>query len=848
MFNNKKGFTLIELIAVIVIIGILILVGIPSVQFLINKSKNENIEASRDTLEMAAKSYAVENKKILPKSIGQIKEISIKDLRDSNYLKEDIKNANNESCMKYSYVRIFKYDKDKYKYITYLYCGSEKPDKDNPKYRPSISVKFTDDNDQELDFAKNNVTRARVKINFKAGLDEENKKVGLQGYSYIVLVKFETESDYLEIYNSGSLNAYGKETIDVNKSISEYINVKGATNIRVIAEAYDKNGNSSSILSVARYNDREAPKCGEVIGEAKNPDDWDSKLKRRTISVKCNDEGGSGCVRDEFTKTFTEEGEFGYITIKDNAGNETECKVRVNLDYTPPTLTIKAYRRNADGTNLFKEGEVTANKDNPKAELKKYSSGNGDDSWLNSINFPYGINYEVTVDDNIKIDGKTYTTGTLITNIAGRMKDDSTGKKLSFENYDKNAENIKKFYFAEDGFRRAKYTLVDKAGNKVSIDIIAPIDIHPPTEPKVNFYKNNSGRLVTSSRGLTVWRGCNSWSNKAIFAEATGSNDNISGLDYYSYFVYGTGIDSKGKTENKSYYNFIDVEGQFIFFNACDKAGNCSELVPKDACVISVDTKPPKCTLSATAGGKPYSLGSWTNQNVTVTATCSDKGGSDCVEREYVRDYGVGSGNTLKVSFPKITFEDNAGNSVDCQTGKVQIDKAKPTCGNKPNVSWTNSDRKLKIKCSDIGSGCKKTKFPKTFSVEAGKCLKTGSITIEDKVGNSTKCTVNVYIDKKPPIIKCYYKSETCPHNAAISQYFDCGYFDSCSGLKKSYVKWGKGRNVRDQALSLSGSVSNDILCTVDTKAAGAIIYTGSKYFVEDNVGNRTNFNSKNTP
>ena len=59
---NKKGFTLIEGLMVIAIIGVLLLTLIPSVIIIINKNKQKNFEHTRDSIIEAAKMYVAENK------------------------------------------------------------------------------------------------------------------------------------------------------------------------------------------------------------------------------------------------------------------------------------------------------------------------------------------------------------------------------------------------------------------------------------------------------------------------------------------------------------------------------------------------------------------------------------------------------------------------------------------------------------------------------------------------------------------------------------------------------------------------------------------------------------------
>ena len=87
MKNN--GFTLVEVLAVIVILGILITVAVPNV---INTSKNtrENMYQSKvDMIEKAAQLYAQDNYDIINEINTKTKKITITELLNSNYLKKD---------------------------------------------------------------------------------------------------------------------------------------------------------------------------------------------------------------------------------------------------------------------------------------------------------------------------------------------------------------------------------------------------------------------------------------------------------------------------------------------------------------------------------------------------------------------------------------------------------------------------------------------------------------------------------------------------------------------------------------------------------------------------------------
>ena len=59
MFRNQKGFTLIELMIVVVIIGILAAIAIPNFIAMQNRAKEGSTKANMHTLQLAAEDYGV---------------------------------------------------------------------------------------------------------------------------------------------------------------------------------------------------------------------------------------------------------------------------------------------------------------------------------------------------------------------------------------------------------------------------------------------------------------------------------------------------------------------------------------------------------------------------------------------------------------------------------------------------------------------------------------------------------------------------------------------------------------------------------------------------------------------
>ena len=93
LIRNEKGLTLIELLAVIVILGIIAAIAIPSIGGLIDNSKKDAHVANAQQMINAAKIAVTADKSLIPSS-GQSKNITLEQLEDNGYL-ETMKDPDN---------------------------------------------------------------------------------------------------------------------------------------------------------------------------------------------------------------------------------------------------------------------------------------------------------------------------------------------------------------------------------------------------------------------------------------------------------------------------------------------------------------------------------------------------------------------------------------------------------------------------------------------------------------------------------------------------------------------------------------------------------------------------------
>lgn len=93
---NKKGFTLVELLAVIILIGLMGIIIIPSVNKSINDMLKESYDDQVQTIELAASNWAADNPYSLPAEDGGVTTITLGTLKAGGYVDPDIINPDTD--------------------------------------------------------------------------------------------------------------------------------------------------------------------------------------------------------------------------------------------------------------------------------------------------------------------------------------------------------------------------------------------------------------------------------------------------------------------------------------------------------------------------------------------------------------------------------------------------------------------------------------------------------------------------------------------------------------------------------------------------------------------------------
>ena len=148
--NKNKGFTLVEVLVAIVILGILSSIAIVGVQSVMNSSRTKYYKSLREMIISAAKDYYSDNKQKLPVDIDDDDTVTLQELEDGKYI-DKVEDADGKKCYgESSIVTVTKESAKEYSYTLVLECPDPKmPDFENESNsnnrNPKITFKLVDE-------------------------------------------------------------------------------------------------------------------------------------------------------------------------------------------------------------------------------------------------------------------------------------------------------------------------------------------------------------------------------------------------------------------------------------------------------------------------------------------------------------------------------------------------------------------------------------------------------------------------------------------------------------------------------------------------------------------------------
>lgn len=340
--KNSKGFSLVEILAAIVILGLLSSIAIVSVNYILNKAETEYYKSQKEQIINAAKSYTQDNRNSLPKRVGMRTEITLSTLQSKKYIGKVVDRHKNECDATETKVQIYKYDKTHYSYSVTLVCPSYKS-KGNGAGTNSSNIKFNYDGLPERDEDGNYINIEYKNVIARIEMNDDDK---IASYSYIVY------KNDAEVKNSGDIEGKLQKTIEIKVPLEKYL--PGSIKIKVIVT--DFYGEQTTLTDVQEIRSNKAPTCDVLSGENK---DW-TNTPPIEVSVKCKSNSNKGCQRDIYNQLFSESVKYGTIGMEDKEGNKGDCKVAVFLDMGPPSTPIITNKYNNIWTNESYTIKVTS--------------------------------------------------------------------------------------------------------------------------------------------------------------------------------------------------------------------------------------------------------------------------------------------------------------------------------------------------------------------------------------------------------------------------------------------------------------------------------------------------------
>ena len=811
---NKKGFTLIEIISVVIIVGVLLLIGIPSITKNVFQSRNTVYKTHEKTMENTGKSYMTDclskdGKECSLPEAGKSTRMLLKDFVNLGLITNGLEDPSSKE----------------------KYCDDE---------NTFVVVKNTSTSSNNYDLTYEVcLSCAEYKSGFCTTYSSQPVCTNCPPPSCGEVVASNTNWTNKDVTVGVSCVGNGAEC---TKGVFYEKITSSAGQVQVTIR--DEAGKTMN-CPVNAYVDKEAPEI--VIGTKDLQEGVDSWIRGTTIAeIKSKTDNLSGINTWGIGKTlkpnYNQENEVkvgnGVTTVyghaRDNAGNEgRSAPLEFKYDDAPPVIRGVSYGyqifpgRNDLTTNTATEinvnswiseyGEIHAlrfyfGSNNAGSEIRLYEGAN----LINGMNVGSGaLVVEMPIPSPKTFSSMRLTLSNNMVNNLTRLEVITKAQAGFWSNKDVNIyvdaydtlSTIRDYSF-DDGatYQSSHYKTYsantsnirivarDKAGNTASFGPISIVNI------------DKSKPVCVLRRSGTV--GIEDWYRSNVVVDFSSTSDTGSGVRDYSFSTSGIG---SPKTQTQS----TDTSGATIIGYIIDKAGN------KGDCrtVVKRDTVNPSCSISlarsATSTG-------WYTANVDLTISPSD-------ERSGVRDFGLAESSPSYDNIRTKTHSedrtsttwrgivrDKAGNTSSCTSSSFKFDKTQPVCGAKTNerTSWANTDLTVGVNCSDATSGCTQSNFTKKLTTSGQS--ESVSIEIKDAAGNTRTCTdtYSKYIDKTNPVCGSQTGGRSSWGNTNVSVGVNCSDDHSgCTQTNYSKELSGEGQT-ESVSFTITDNVGNTTTCT----------------------------------
>jgi len=121
IMKKTNGFTLVEMIATIVILAIIIAIAVPTLKNVVDGSKDKAYEILIENIEVASRDWGGDNSVLLPTEFSSTKYIKLETIQAAGYIDTELKDPRNNrvitGCIKITYDKDKKQNKYDYTYV-----------------------------------------------------------------------------------------------------------------------------------------------------------------------------------------------------------------------------------------------------------------------------------------------------------------------------------------------------------------------------------------------------------------------------------------------------------------------------------------------------------------------------------------------------------------------------------------------------------------------------------------------------------------------------------------------------------------------------------------------------------
>lgn len=726
--KNKKGFTFVELLSVIVILSILATIGIATANHFLSSAKEKYYKSQEGLITLAGKQYFTDYRNELPKEIGEKTSVTIETLYSKKYL-DKVKDYNGKECAvtedsTANKVYAIKTGTGKYKYYTIFKCADYITTVDNKA--PVISL-------TPSSATTNKDINVVIKITDNVGVDSfyyeiikndvTYKKTNPGPYTDPVTITIKDEGKYIIKVNatdkSGNttdktskeyvINKTGpdcsKFTItSTNNSIKEKWQSKDAK-LRITPPSDIKKWDFERCFIATDNKTKVCTAYGSNLVGARNRDLKGSE--KFYISNDVTDIGGeSGDIENNNNNsqtaatakvTYNDQGHFyGHIKAYDAVGNY--CVLDTDtyyIDKDSPTIKemiVTSKMEDYNSLDAYIHLSIEDRSDKTDSKLYYMISNNSDfkdSTWQIYKENSDGYQNVDWVFDG-EYDGKERTVYIKVKDELENISDTYTTYYTVYKECESdNLEEQETTGSCSGSCGSQKITTTIK-----SIDVNTKKQCSTRTEAETcSTEECNTPSCSITLSGGTV--GTNGWYRGGTITYTLKPNKAAT-----SYGIGGYNSKKTGTIKSNGTHKIVG----YVKNSAGDEA-KCTK-------VIKYDKTAPTCTHNTENT-------TWTNKNYRVYKGCADTGGSGCVKTLYAEAVINYTKKTQK--FNPYTIKDKAGNTRNCPAVEVNIyvDKTAPDvsivkhtnykgneCVDNPTKLYKNRYRVL---MSDSASGLKVT-------------------------------------------------------------------------------------------------------------------------------------------